>query len=363
MAHIEATARIDSNILNTYLRVKCEPIFRKDTLMGEIKRRNRISFRRDVGKTLEWRARYRRRDITAGLGTAVAISFPQTPVRKVLSLPWRHYQLGESVSYYEQLLSVNPETALFPIVEEVTGGCAEDFLEAFRGKLHGDGNAGTGRELHGFNSFTHYTDCVAGSAANACDDTYAGISTALNQNGDWSGAWPKGTGDVEYCWSTPLICDVNNALFTGYASGFPSTWQQAIRWVTTWGSALQQQEYNLLLVCSDWYNLMRDSLQSYERFNVTATSGSGTTDVGFKRLPFEGLEIAHEYGCPDNTGEFWTFDKFELRCLTNQLIEMMQDSDIHAGGEKLFAFQFYGNAMFEAPSFFAQLAEITALGT
>lgn len=362
MAHIEATARIDTNILNRYLRVVCEPIKRKSVVYQELDRRNRISFN-NFGKTCEWRARYKRRTITAGLGTAVAISFPQTPIRKVLSLPWRHYQLGESISYYETLLSKNRETALFPIVEEVTGTCAEDFLESFRLKLYGDGNAGTGRELHGFDSFTANIGALSGSKVADPSDTYAGISTALNQGGDWSGTWPVGTGDTEYCWSSPFLCDVNNSGFTGYASGVGSTWQQAIRYVTTFGSALQQQEYDLLVICSDWYNVIRDSLESDQRFNVTATSGSGTTDVGFKTLDFEGLKIAHEYGCPDNAGYFWNFDKVELRCLTGQLVEMMQDTDITAGGQKLYAFQFYGNMMFQAPSFFAKLVEATALGT
>lgn len=364
MAHIEATARIDTNILNRYLRNRAEAVMRRSVTMREIKRRNRISFRTRVGKTLEWRVRYRRRKITAGLGTAVSISFPQTPIRKVMSLPWRHYQLGESVSYYETLLSQDPETALFPIVAEVTETTADDFLEDFRLKLYGDGNAGTGRDLHGFDSFTHYTGLVASSAAAACDDNYAGQSTALNQSGDWPvGDWPKGTGDTEYCWNTPLICDVNNSLFTGYASGLSATWQQALRWVTTWGSALQQANYDQLVLCSDWYNIFRDSLEGDERFVVTSNSGSGKTDVGFKTLSFEGLDIDHEYGCPDNSGYFWRFDKFELACLTRQLVEMMTDTDIEAGGEKLFAFQFYGNAMFETPSSFAKLVEATALGT
>jgi len=363
MPNIESTIRIDTNILDNFLRVRIDTGKRKSVAFQEADRRQRISYN-NGGKTCEWRVTAKHVTPTAGLGTAVQIAFPQTPTKKVMSIPWRRYHLGESVSYYEQLLSKHRETALFDIVEEVTRGRADDFLRHFRTLFYGDGNAGVGADLHGFDSFTAYTGLVSGSPVGNPTDTYAGKSTALGQSGDWpaaTGYWPAGVGDAEYCWNSPVLCDVNNSRFTGYASGIKSTWQQAIRFVTTFASALQEQEFDLLVVCSNWYNLMRDSLDDHQRF--VASERPANVDVGYKFLDFEGLKIAHEYGCPANSGYFWSFDNFELRCLTSQLIEMQEDTDIRAGGERLYAFQFYGNAIFWAGSFFAKLVEITALGT
>ena len=362
MAHIDPSARIEANILDRYLRVAVEPVFRLSVLMNELERRNRISFK-NHGKKLSWRPRYRRRTITAGLGNPISISFPQTPIRREVTLPWRHYQLGESVAKYETLVSQNPETALFDIVEEVTRTCVEDFLEDFRLKLYGDGNLAPGRDIHGFDSFTSVNGCVTDSVAGDPNDTYAGTSTALNQAGDWSGDWPIGTGDSQYCWWSPLVVDVNNALFSGAANGLSSTWQQAIRYATSWGAALQKRAYDMLILCTDWSNIIRQSMETNERFIVTSTSGSGTHDVGFKTLEYEGLKIATEYGCPDNSGYFFSFDEMELMCLTDQLLESMTDTDITQGGQILHAFQFFGNLKWSAPSFFAKLVEITALGT
>ena len=103
MAHIEATPRISTSVLNAYIRKKIEPVFHRSVLLSMMKSKGLITYKND-GKEIVWFPRFRRRDIVAGMGNPVSISFPQTATNKEARLPWRQYQMGESVTKFERLV-------------------------------------------------------------------------------------------------------------------------------------------------------------------------------------------------------------------------------------------------------------------
>lgn len=363
MAHIDATARITTTTLDNALRIKVEPIFRRSYFLDQLRERGRISFK-NHGRKLTWWPRMRRRTISPGSGTNINIPFPQTNVRREVSLPWRHYTLGESVDPFELLVNQNKETAIFDIADEVVSGAAEDFVEDFRLKLYVDGNAGAGTDLHGLNSCMSVNGLIANSKACNPNDTYAGVSTALGAIGSWTpdanDGWPTGQGSSEYNWWSPLVVDYHHTDWVGVAD-WQTSWQQVVRYATTYQSILQKRDPDTLLLNPELLREAKDSLESDQRFILNEQTG--TTHVGHKTLLFEELVIATEYGVPDGVGYFLNFDALELRCLTEQLVQTMTDTDITSGGTKLYAFQFWGNLMINAPSFLAKLVAQSALGT
>jgi hypothetical protein len=156
------------------------------------------------------------------------------------------------------------------------------------------------------------------------------------------------------------VVDYQHTDWTGTAN-WQTSWQQAVRYAMTYQSILQQRQPDTLLLNPELLREAKDSLESVQRFELTQQCG--TTQVGHKTFQFEDVTIATEYGVPDGVGYFLNFDALELRCLTEQLVQTMQDTDITAGGVKLYAFQFWGNLMIEAPSFLAKLVAQSALGT
>lgn len=360
--HIVATPRIEVSALHKYIRKTVEPIYRKSVLMAELRKRGRISYN-NGGDYMEWRPRIRRRDITAGNGNPVAISFPRTNTEMKVSLPWRQYQMGESITKYEKLTTQNKAETFFKIAEKVVKDMMDDFVESFRLKLFVDGGANT-KDIHGLESMFSVNGVVTNGKVGNCNDTYAGKSTALGAlGGDWTpdsgDAWPTGTGKVEYHAWTPLVVDYQNSGWTGTTKDWKTTWKQAIRFGTTYLGLLQKQEPDMLLLTAEMVREMKDSLDDSDHFIVEVKP---TTDVGYKMLTFEGLSIAYEYGVPDGCGYFLSFDAMELMSMQSQLVEKADDTDITTSTD-LIALDFYGNLRFEAPSYFGKLAAISPLGT
>lgn len=374
MAHIEATPRIETAVINAYIRKKIEPIYREDKFLAMLKGRGRISHN-NHGKLTDWKVKFRRRELGGGGdGNPVSISFPRVNRRKTAQLPWRNYNLGESLTKYEKLVSQNSETALFKLAEEVVDDLASDFREGFRFKLYLDGNlAANAKDIHGLESFYGDTGSViTDSAAVDPSDTYAGLSTVLGAaGGDWSpntgDGWPTGTANpaegTEYNYFSPLIVDYHSRKFTNSTTwNFKNTWQQAIRYLTTNLGNLQRQEPDLILLNPALLNQARDSLESVQRFEVTQTGSTYLTKIGHKTLQFEGTEMASEYGVPDAVGYALAFDKMELKSMQGQLFGRMSDMDITTA-EDLFAVDFYGNLCVESPAFFGKLKAVAAAGT
>jgi len=362
MAHIEATARIKTTTLDAALRVKVEPVFRKSYFLEALRSRGRISFN-ESGEYMTWRPRKRARSITAGSGTNIEIPFPQTNIRAKVSLPWRHYYLGESIEYYELLVNKG-ENAVFSIMDDAVDAAADDFVRSFRPKLYSDGDAGAGNELHGLESCMAVNGLITNSKCCNPNDTYATTSTALGVGGAWTAdtgdGWPTGTGDPEYHWWSPIVIDYNHPDWAG-ANNWTTSWQQVLRYGQTYLSNLQQEDPDVCLLHPELLREAKDSLESAQRFELTQQEGR--TNVGHKTLLFEDIEIATEYGMPDGVGYFLSFENLQLRCLTSQLVETQQDTDIVSGGTKLVSFQFFGNLMIYAPSFLAKLLGYSAAGT
>ncbi len=99
MAYIDASARIEATTINEFFRAKVEPIYRSSVLMGAIKSHGRETYDHG-GKMMEWHPKFRRRTITPGQANPTASSFPQTNVRKKVTLPWRKYEMGESINKF-----------------------------------------------------------------------------------------------------------------------------------------------------------------------------------------------------------------------------------------------------------------------
>lgn len=359
--HIAANARIEAAVLNDYLRAKVEPIFRKSALMGLLKSKGRITFGH-TGKAMEWRPRYRRREIVATDGNPVSIDFPNYNLWKKAELPWRSYAMGASVNKYEKLVSANSKNAFFNLATEIVDTMAEDFVEDFRFKLYVDGGVAGSKDLHGLESCMSVSGIISGGRVGNPNDTYAGISTVLGYyGGDWTAdagdSWPTGTGDVEYHFWTPTpVVDYTNAEFAGATNTWSANWQKAIRYAITYGGILQDQDFDVILLHPELLRQAKDTLEGKQTLEVTQQSS--LVKLGFSTLQFEGHELVTEYGVPSGVGYLLRPEKLELCSLQKQLVSRDSDRDITTM-QDLHACEFYGNLKIEAPSFFAKLQAIS----
>jgi hypothetical protein len=275
--------------------------------------------------------------------------------------------MGESTTKFERLASQDPKTAIFNITEDVVTEMAQDFVENFNAELFVDGNAAaTNKQIHGLESIFGNTGAViTDSVAANPDDVYAGHNTDLGDlGGDWtaddSNGWPTGTGDTEYCAYSPLMVDYNSTLFGGTATNWDYQWRQAINYVMTYGAVLQQADYDLLLLNPELLRRAKDTLNDNERF--IATPKSMLTDLGFKTLSYEGLEMATSYGVPSGVGYFLRWGAMELRSMQSELVMPSDDFDI-VTSERLHKLDCYLNLRIETPAYLAKLLAIATAGT
>jgi len=243
---------------------------------------------------------------------------------------------------------------------------ASDFMAHFGEKFYLDGNAtATNQDIHGLESWYGNTgSCVTGSYVANPNDTYAGQSTALGVTGSWtpetSGGWPTGTGYTEYHWWSPMIVDYNNSGLGGTTANWSNQWQFALNYCLTYLLILQNVTPDICIMAPSLHRQAKDSLAGQQRF--TTTADSKLTKLGFQTLQYEGLEIATEYGVPQQLAYVLPWEKLEFRSMQKQLVAVAQDTDITTS-ERLIAMDCYGNFLCESPGFTGKLEAVSAAGT
>lgn len=361
MPHIDPSPRIHSHVIADYLRVNVEPVFRKRVLLQELQSHGRVTTGHG-GEYIEWRPRYKRNVIVAGEGNPVGIDFPRMNDRMIAKLYWRQYQLGQSITKMEVLASQNKDTALFNIVEQCLKHGIEDFREGLCDELYIDSSAsGNSKKLSGFETWYAVNGVVSDSKAGDPNDEYAQLHTNLGYySGSWtpnsSDGWPTGTGKPQYHFWSPLVVDYTNTGWSATTKTWPNTWQEAIGYLLTYGQILQKQDYDVLLLNPTLLEEAKRSLESDQRFILSAEPG--TTDIGPKYLRFEGMRIATEYGIPDAVGYAYSWDNLELMSMQDDLIEQAEDTDITTS-TRLIALDAYIQLKCLSPAYTGKLQAIS----
>lgn len=356
---MDITAVQNTSTLNRYIKSKVDPIFRKSVLMGGLKAHNRITYgpAKNSGLVLKWRPRIKRRQINATDPNAVSISFPATNTRMEVELPWISYNLGEKITKMTRLVNAGNDVQYVNHIEDVIKGLSEDFIDDFSTKLYTDGAATGSHDIHGFESMFSVNGLVSDGKVGNPNDTYAGKSTALGYlGGSWTGIWPSGTGRHQYHAWSPLVVDITNANFTGTSHTWAGQWQQVLNFGVAHLGRIQSMEPDIALINTDLMIEAKDSLRAAERF--VATPKSKMTDVGFKTIMFENLEIATEYAVPTGVGYIFSWENIELKSMQKQLVAL-EDDHLIESSDDVYAADFFGQMVFNAPSQFCKLVAIS----
>lgn len=360
--HIVTPTRVSVDTLSTYLNHKVEPIFAKDVLMGGLKANGRITYG-ESGVNMDWGVRYKRREITAADGYDATQDTPRTVVRRRAVLPWRRFRLGESITKFERLAN-RGQARLYDIVGGLTEEVVDDFIVSFRRQFFKDGNATGSKDLHGFESFFSYSSTVTNNARlGNPNDSYAGMSTALgNYGGSWSpdvgGGWPTTGGtnatSREYCFWSPMILNAKSASWTATTKTFPNTWQECLRYAMSFIQMLQDTPFDMVLMNPTRLLEAKQSLESVQRFELT--QNSPLTEVGFRTLAWEGLELMDQPHVPTGAVYMFPWDKLTLRCMGDKFVDVETDTDPSDSTEMYF-FDAFCNLQVDSPAFCAKIED------
>jgi len=349
------SAQLDTSTLNNWLTEKVEPIFRKSVFMGGLKAHGRISYK-NSGKTLIWHPRVKRHKISAADAYNVAIAFPAFPRKIKAELEWVSYNLGEKLTKFDRLANAGGKVQLANLFGDMLTVMSEDFTDDLAEKAYSNGGAAGSLELMGMESMFAINGLIANSFLGDPNDTYAGHDTDLGAiGGDWTGTYPDGAGDAEYCAWSPFVFDINNSLYGGTTNTWADCWQQILNRVQAYMGRLQRFKPDIFLCDTDLLVQAGDSLLDKERF--IATPSSKLVSSGFKTLMFNNLEVADEYACTPGAGYAFRWEDIELRSMQSQLVGYDNDHVIESS-EDLKAIDFYGQMKFQTPARFAKVVGI-----
>ena len=331
-SYIYPSAALKSAQFDAFVKKTTEEVlYPQHILMAALKSRGRIKFNKG-DYAIRWKPAYKRSSIVAGPANPASRSFPQRNFWKEATLPWREYHDGFGMEKFEELANKGPGK-FFDLLEARSRITLESFAADLNLRLYYDGNSSsTPKDIHGLRSWDGHTgSCLTGMAFADPDDNYAGLNTDLQAyGGSWdppSGkSWPRGTGTPPYYFWSPKIVDYNNSGVGWTGDTWRENWQEALNYGETFMKTLHGKKPDLWIVEADMERICKDSLKSLQTLEVT--QNSPLTKLGHKTLTYNGIELASEYGVPEDEGWGIYFGDIELWSMQKQLIMQEKDYDI-----------------------------------
>ncbi len=361
-SHIQTPTRVSVDTLSEFLEGTVEPIYQKDIMFGGLKANGRMTFN-EAGVDMDWRVRHKRRELTEAEGYDQGIAAPRTTTAKRAVLPWRRFRMAESVTKFEK--KANRGTAqLHDVVGELSEECVGDFMQSYRKQFFKDGNATGSKTVHGLESVFSYSGTVTDNARlGAPNDLYGGLYTTLNYyGGSWSpdsgGGWPTaGGGDAcstEYCFWAPMILLAQSTSWSASTKTWENTWQECLRYSMAFIEQLQDMAFDMCLMNPTMLLRAKQSLESTQRFELT--QNSPLTEMGFRTLAYEGIELASAPHVGVGVTYLFRWDNLTLRNMLREFIEPETDYDPEDSSD-LYYFDNFSNLQIGTPAFCSKIVD------
>lgn len=344
-----------------YLREAMNNIMRSRILLARLEQMGRISYN-NSGTHYAWPVKYKRNPME-DFADGDVLTFGRVDRYKTAELNNdRGYVCKEMMSITDTLQNSGNE-AIIKLWSEKAEVMMDDIRENFADQFYIDGNAaGNEKKIHGIESFMGGGAAVAAPGFVQPSDTFAGLSTALgNQGGTFTGTWPVGsTQTPQYDYWSPLLVDYTSPVAGAYSSStrtWPNTCTEALRKAFTYTQKKKAQTGKLDLVLLEgelllqWKNAQDNKQQiKVERGQNAALVSMGFTDI----VEQDGIALSTEYGMPLNTGYCFNSNMMELRSMQAELFKSHGPIFSEETMTYRWILQFIGNMIWNPP-FFAKL--------
>lgn len=356
---------IVNTTIHKFIRDYEKNVMRNRKILAKLQADGRVTYGWS-GDLVEWRLQYRQHNLQ-GTADAETLTFARMDQFVKAQLEYRGYAMTDMVTKKERLMNTGTE-AIINRYSEVAGLMMESIEASMGDEFYIDGNAtGNEKRMHGIESFMGTTgSAIVGSPVMNPSDSYGGLSTALgDKGGTWTGTWPKGKGDPEYDYFSPLVLDATSTLAAASGGWTSSTATWAARCLEILRFALVHSmrnnsgkgHINFGMLNSEYYRLFLESLASKERVVIQTNNKNTLRGLGFDdTVFFDGAELTYEFGVPSATAYGFNSNQMELRSMQKKLFDSQgPDFDIAAQAYR-FVLDFYGNMYFN-PRYFFKIQE------
>ena len=366
--------RVQTVVYNKYLKKATELNTRKNPYLAMLQAKKRATYgwsKKGPGLEFEWPIAYKGL-LAQPYADMEVVGSSRTNVWLRAKLPWRGYVSKESISLLEKKINGPGDTSILRIEDKLYPLQTKAIMDLLGKDIVGnDGNSASSdsdgaynERIHGFPSFLTTTgSTVKDNSGNGfCadpNDTYGGLSTALaNKGGSWSAPtgfeWPEGSGSYEYSYWSPMVIDVENTNFPG-SDTWATQWKYAFLFAITYLEARFNEKWDAFFLSPQALRLVKENLESSSQTNLFVKRGpeeSLLTKLGFNPVSYEGVDVMtdHNIKAANRFGFGVIFDKMELRCLDDQLIQKSTDSNIDNQSD-IIAANTFCNLSVESPAF------------
>lgn len=374
------SSRVQVAVYNKYLKKATELNVRKNPYLAAMEAKKRISYgwsKKGPGLEFEWPIAYK--GLTAQpYADMEPVGASRTNVWVRAKLPWRGYVSKESISLLEKKINAGGDTSIFRIEEKLYPLQVKAIMDLLGKDIVGnDGNSTSSdsdgaynERIHGFPSFLTTTGSTVAdnSGAGICadpNDSYGGLSTALaNKGGSWTAPtgleWPEGSGSYEYSYWSPMVIDVESSRFTGDGTTWGANYKYAFLFAITYLESRFNEKWDAFFLSPYALRMMKENLEAATTTNLFVKRGpeeSLLTKLGFNPISYEGVDVMsdHNIKAANRFGFGVVFDKMELRCLDDQLIQKSTDSNMDVQADIIAANNFC-NLSVESPAFVCEFA-------
>lgn len=336
-------ARIANTTTAEFLKGQENAVMRKRPVFAMMKKRGQVKMNcSDDG--VKWAVKYKRVPMSVNNGEQ-PIDFVRTNRWVNAYLDYEGYAVGDQVTKREKLKN-RGNGALVKFFNKIAAMLTEDIQDQFTEELYvndsASGNTGRFSGLESMFAATQTITVSSGAArtANAADpcgypaDTYAELQTELGAEGggswgtqtDINSTWPFGRGSTSHdsfdFW-TPVIVNYTSTAFDGSSSTWQANAVRAVRFAldaVNTRNKLADGDLDLVLLDRGLYRQYKDTLDSKERINVTASNelralGFEGTDM----ISQDGATIMSEFGIPAGVGYGLSMKCIELRSMQDQI--------------------------------------------
>jgi len=294
-------ARLALEGLPQYIRDQMLLPTRRSYLLNEIRKRGRETYN-NGGLNIEWHPQMRRNKLNLGAGNPTIASFPQINPYIKATLNWKTAWMGLTYSEIQLLATANEQDRFFKKLERDGKELARDFPERFAPHLFAD-SGNNSEDLDGLYTFSKCSGAASATLQPAMGQplgipnaTYAGISCALGNIGQWSGNWPQfGTDpdscDYEYYHWSPMVVDYNSSWLPSY--GETAGWDQcviyALNSLYTFSHALSGKAPDVIVMDPDLKRRLANYLQKFQQLILEPESKE--YDAGHEVHSYNGIKM------------------------------------------------------------------------
>jgi len=349
---LSISPRVDYLTINKTLKQVTEPIVRNRPIYAMLTEKQRIMYNQGA-KALDWLVRYRRNEPT-DFDDLEGTTIDRMNRHKKCSLGYGAFRMTEGLTLIEREINKGPE-AIVSLAASLMNLMGEDIVDGLLERLTQGTSLHTTTDIIGFEDFLTAGSAISGTIGYDANDTYAGLTTGLEDYGGTATSFPLGECSYESTFFTPILIDSSSTNLTADTKDWQNNFEQICSYGIQGMNNMQSITPDVFVVTPTMYYQASQALQARTRVNIDrGSAGSLAAKLGFNSINHEGVDIVASSGMPANTGYGLCFDKMSVRCLRDQLFTKEKETDLTVYSE-IFDLCFLGQFRIESPAYMIKI--------